>query len=224
MQSTRAAHGRGCPWLNTAGSSRRTLCIVTLLSQIASPFHAKAGPPVEQPPFTESITTMKPIAEAWELQRNPVAQPRVRARAITADDRPVEGIPACGFDRPVFWQADDEVVVDRTRFTDLTAVQGRLAEQFADTGKAVGRLVDRRQSGLEVVKLLVHAGIVDANIHAAATVTLVAAGRDGEGEWFKLASDARYWTNQENREIFEFGVRVAESGEIRVLNPRTLPE
>lgn len=166
---------------------------------------------------------MKPELETWKLERNPVAQPLVKARRITTADQAVPGIPPCGFERPVFWKGEDGIVVDGAVFTDLRTVMGRRAATFAPAGEPVGRIVGRGHESRQVVKLLVHAGVIDANIHVAATVEVVAAGCDADGDWFRLASDASFWTSRENRERFEFGARVAETGEIRVVNAASLP-
>jgi len=165
-----------------------------------------------------------PAQETWSLERNPVAQPLVRARPITTADRPVPGITPCGFGRPVFWQAADGIVVDEAFFSDLKTVHCRRATTFGPEGERVGRIVGRGHDSRQVVKLLVHAGVIDANIHAAATVDVVAGGHDASGDWFRLKSDASFWTNRENHERFEFAVRVSETGEIRVVHPRSLPE
>lgn len=163
-----------------------------------------------------SDTTVTPVVEVWQLERNPVAQSIVRARHIAATDRAVAGIPACGFERPVFWRADDEIVVDETVFSELRTVQARRAATFAPAGELVGRVAARGRDPLDIVKLLVHAGVIDATIHVAATVHVLAAGRDATGAWFRLASDARFWTDREHHERFEFGVRILDSGEIHV--------
>jgi hypothetical protein len=186
---------------------------------------ATATEPTAKPARSQgSAATVDSTVETWQLERNPVAQPLVRARPITAADRPVPNIPPCGFERPVFWEGDDGIVVDATAFSDLRTVQGRRASAAGAAGSLVGRVVHDGQDARLVVKLLVHAGVIDAGIHAATTVTLVAAGRDGDGEWFRLASDARYWTNREHHEPFTFGVRVSAAGEVRVLDARALPE
>lgn len=171
-----------------------------------------------------ATTPAEPEHETWSLQRNPVAQPIVRARRLTAMDQPVPDIPSCGFEELVFVRAADEIAVNMAVFGDLTTVACRRAAAFGSEGERVGRIVTRGLDSRQVVKLLVHAGIIDATIHVAATVAVAAAGHDVGGDWLLLTSDATYWTNREHHERFEFGVRISVTGEIRVVNPRSLPK
>lgn len=218
-----ASGGTGRP--HTAGTVPRLVVVLIFAGRIDQASVAVSAPPASIPiPDARSRVAMDSASKTWDLQRNPVAQPMVRARGIAAADRPVAGIPPCGFEQPVFWQAADGVVVDATVFTDLKAVQGRRAATLGVAGAEVGRIIVRGHDPLEVVKLLVHAGVIDANIHAAATVGVVATGRDDGGAWFRLESDARFWTNRENRERFAFGVRVSDEGDIRVVPPGSLPQ
>lgn len=224
----RPSHGRDAGRLIAAGAASRLVWAIAVVGLASLAGGAHSAPPSEITARVDgshtAMNTAKPESEVWILERNPVAEPLVRARGITAADEAVPGIPPCGFDRPVFWQTADAIVVDEAAFSDLKTVPGRRAATFAAEGERVGRIVAPGHDPRQVVKLLVHAGIIDANIHASATVEMLAAGHAGGDAWFRLASDASYWTDREHRERFEFGVRVSAAGDILVVHPRSLPQ
>ena len=159
----------------------------------------------------------KPL-EQWQLEKNRLSGRIIQAREITESDRPVADIPACGFAGPVFWDSVGGSVADRNHFSDLQVVHARLARQLGPEGVIVGRVLDTNRDPRQVVKLLVLSGVVDANIHVVATVSLMEEGRDSQGYWCRLVSDDRYWTNGENRIIYDFAVRISTKGEIRLMH------
>jgi hypothetical protein len=161
---------------------------------------------------------MNTVIERWELERNPIAVARIPARRIADSDEPILGIPRCGFSRPVFWSSGDEVVVDSGLFSDLRTVQARQAQKLGPDGIVVGRVRDAKHDPRQIVQLLVRSGVVDANIHVVATVSLLEEGRDAHGYWARLVSDDRFWTNQENRVLYDFAMRISDEGEIRLMN------
>lgn len=161
---------------------------------------------------------MNTVIERWELERNPVAVVRIPARRIADSDEPILGIPGCGFSRPVFWSSGVEVVVDSGLFGDLRTVHARQAQELGPDGIVVGRVRDAKHDPRQTVQLLVTSGVVDANIHVVATVSLLEEGQDAHGYWARLVSDDRFWTNQENRVLYDFAVQISAEGEIRLMN------
>lgn len=161
---------------------------------------------------------MQGPVERWQLERNPIAAPLIPARRIVLSDERVPGIPACGFSRPVFWNSGHEVVVDQDLFTDLRTVRARQARGLDPEGIVVGRVRHPKHDPRQVVKLLVTSGVVDANIHVVATVSLMEEGRNSRGYWARLISDDRFWTNRENRMLYDFAVVISFEGEIRLMD------
>lgn len=162
--------------------------------------------------------------DVWQLERSAVANSVTRAVALTGAERAVAGIPECGFGKPVFRIVGREVVVDAAVFTDLRTVRARRAATLGPAGEIVGRIVANGHDPRNVVKLLVHAGVIDANVHLMATVAVVAEGRDVSGHWFRLLSDDRFWTDRDGRDLYAFGVRVSPAGLIRIVNPHSLDD
>jgi hypothetical protein len=160
--------------------------------------------------------------ELWRLERTAVANSITRAVSLTGAERAVAGIPDCGFRRPAFRMVGREIVVDAAVFTDLRTVGARGAATFGPAGEIVGRIVADGHAPRNVVKLLVHAGVIDANVHLIATVAIMAEDRDGAGHWLRLLSDDRFWTDRDGRDVYAFGVRVSPAGLIRVVNPNSL--
>lgn len=160
--------------------------------------------------------------ELWHLERSAVSGRITRAVALHGGEEAVAGMPACGFPRPVFRMTGGEVVVDAALFSDLRTVPARAAATLGPAGETIGRIVTRDHDPREVVKLLVHAGVIDANVRLVATVAIVAEGRDDAGRWFRLLSDDRAWTGRDGRDLYAFGVRVSPSGTIRLVNPNSL--
>lgn len=164
----------------------------------------------------------KPI-DRWRLERNPIAARTVPAREIVESNKPVNDIPPCGFAKPVFWFSSDQtVVVDRNQFTDLRTVRGQQSKELGPEGILIGRMLETKRDPRQVVKLLVLSGVVDANIHVVATVSLMEEGRDDQGYWCRLVSDDRYWTNQENRVLYDFAIRISSGGEIRLMHVNSM--
>lgn len=160
--------------------------------------------------------------EVWRLERTAVANSITRAVPLTGAERAVAGIPDCGFRRPVFRMVGREIVVDAAVFSDLRTVRVRGAATFGPAGEIIGRVVAEGNAPRNLVKLLVHAGVIDANVHLVAAVAITAEGRDDAGHWFRLLSDDRFWTDRDGRDLYAFGVRVSPAGLIRVVNPNSL--
>lgn len=159
----------------------------------------------------------------WHLRRTGTAKSVFRAVHLTGAERAMAGLPGCGFATHVFRIVDREIVVDATVFTDLKTVRARHAATLGPAGEAIGQLVATGHEPRNIVKLLVHAGVIEANIHALATVAVMAEGRDAAGHWFRLLSDDRFRTDREGRDLYAFGVRISPAGMIRVTNPHSLP-
>ncbi|NUQ62876.1 MAG: hypothetical protein HUU20_10325 [Pirellulales bacterium] len=199
--------------------ARRAVCLATVMGGLLGTAEATAMPQNigQQNEMVRKYNLEKPL-ECWQLERNPVACPLVPAREITESYAPVRGIPPCGFKGPVFWESSGQAVVDRALFTDLRTVRARQARELPPGGAIIGRILDTKHDPRQVVKLLVLSGIVDANIHVVATISLMEEGHDAKGYWCRLVSDDRYWTNQENRVLYDFALRLSPQGEIRLVH------
>ena len=203
----------------TARGLPRAVCLAAAASQFL--WLAAAATPPSRADYRNEVLRKYPMEkplERWELEENRLSGRIIQAREITKSDKPVAGIPPCGFPRPVFWSAAGGIVVDRNYLTDLTVVHARRSRELGPEGAVVGRVLDTKRDPRQVVKLLVLAGVVDANIHVVATVSLMEEGRDPQGYWCRLISDDRFWTNSENRVVYDFAVRVSTEGEIRLMH------
>lgn len=161
--------------------------------------------------------------EVWHLKRVGCVRSVTRAVHLTGAEHAAAGIPSCGFATPVFRTVGRETVVDAAVFTDLRTVRTRHAATFDPAGEAIGRLVVMGHEPRDVVKLLVHAGVIDSGSHAETTVAVMAEGHDDEGYWFRLLAEDQSRADHEHCNLYAFGVRVSPIGMMFVTNPHFLP-
>lgn len=161
--------------------------------------------------------------QVWHLERGGCVRSVTRAVHLTGAEQAAAGIPGCGFATPVFRTVGRETVVDAAIFTDLRTVRTRHAATFDPAGEAIGRLVVMGHEPRDVVKLLVHAGVIDSGSAAKTAVAVMAEGHDDEGHWFRLLAEERSRADQEHRDLYAFGVRVSPIGMMFVTNPNSLP-
>jgi hypothetical protein len=184
---------------------------------------ATAAPAEAKPACLERMKILHSESVLQEQRSKGPAAPDFQtafaAAKIGPDHLAVEAVESFAVNgAPILWFTPDRrtAVVDERVFGDLATVDP-LRFSSGQTG-TVGRILVGRDalSGRDVAKFLIRAGIVRVYWHVEADVCLADEKTESGAYSVRVSGEHTYFTNRENRDPFDFELRIAADGAISV--------